>query len=97
MSINDPRAFQGYTLVASMGSTITYLIDMDGRVVQRWEDDSPLAASVYLLENGHLLRTSMAGRGPFGRGGGPPGPSGPPRPDGRPPRRDIPVSGGGSR
>jgi hypothetical protein len=58
----------------------TYLIDMEGRVVRSWQSDYPLAGSVYLLENGHLLRTGMAGGGPGGpRGrGGPPGRGGGP-------------------
>jgi len=66
-----------------MGSPTTYLIDMEGKVVQEWENDFPLATTAYLLENGHLLRTAMARRGPSRPGGGPP------RRDGGPPRRDA--------
>ncbi len=57
LSINDPQAFQGYSLVAPLNSTTTYLIDMKGHVVNRWESEFSLGASAYLLENGHLLRT----------------------------------------
>ncbi|MBN1851637.1 MAG: aryl-sulfate sulfotransferase [Pirellulales bacterium] len=71
--IHDPSAFQGYTLIASMGSMDTYLIDMDGRVVKTWHSEYPLPASVYLLENGHLLRTGMSRVGPPAPSGGPPG------------------------
>ena len=39
LSINDPKAFQGYTLLAPMMSTKTYLLDMEGRVVRTWESD----------------------------------------------------------
>ncbi len=34
VTINKPAAFQGYTLLAAMGATKTYLIDMDGKVVR---------------------------------------------------------------
>ena len=57
---NDPAAFQGYTLVAPMMSTETYLIDMQGRVVHSWKSDHPPALSAYLLENGHLLRPARS-------------------------------------
>ena len=56
LSLNDPRAFQGYTLFAPLASTKTYLINMQGRVVRTWESDCTPALGAYLLENGHLLR-----------------------------------------
>src|SRR5690349_15040947 len=55
--INDPRAFQGYTLFAPLMGTKTYLIDMQGHVVRSWDSKCNPAASAYLLDNGHLLRT----------------------------------------
>jgi len=61
--LNKQGAFQGYTLFAPIGSTTTYLIDMEGRVVHQWESDYPPGQSVYLLENGHLLRTANPGPG----------------------------------
>jgi hypothetical protein len=94
---NDPRAFQGYTLFAPMGSTTTHLIDMEGRVAHTWRSDYPLAASVYLLENGHLLRTGMAGGGPPGRGGGPTGRGGGPPGRVGGPRGFIGGGGAGGR
>ena len=54
--INSPKAFQGYTLIAPMASTSTYLIDMEGKVVRTWASDCFPALSATLLENGHLLR-----------------------------------------
>ena len=51
---NDPKAFQGYTLIAPLNSPKTYLIDMQGRVVKTWEHKTP-ALSASLLDNGHLL------------------------------------------
>ena len=74
LSVNEPGACQGYSLVAPMTSRTTYLIDMEGRVVHTWESDYTPALSAYLLENGHLLRTgaergraAMGGAGSGGR------------------------------
>src|SRR5262249_25314250 len=64
LALNDPKALQGYTLIAPMGSPKAYLIDMQGRVVHSWTTEGPPALSTYLLENGNLLRTGNA------RGGG---------------------------
>ncbi len=67
--VNDPRASQGYTLLAPANSTNTYLIDMQGRVVQTWKSDCLPGLSTYLLENGHLLRTGQVRNPPFFGGG----------------------------
>src|SRR5262249_31322672 len=68
LCINDPSAFQGYTLLSPMTSARTYLIDMDGKVVRTWESGCYPALSAYLLENGHLLRTGTVemDKRPFG-------------------------------
>ena len=58
LQLNDPGAFQGYTLVAPLNSTKTWLIDMEGRVVHTWESKYTAGQDAYLLENGHLLRTA---------------------------------------
>lgn len=55
--VNEPGSFQGYTLLAPMHSTKTYLLDMQGRVVKTWESDCTPGQSAMLLENGHLLRS----------------------------------------
>ena len=52
VTVNTPAAFPGYTLVAPMNSTSTYLIDMEGRIVNEWKSDYTPALSAYLLENG---------------------------------------------
>jgi hypothetical protein len=67
--VHDPRACKGYTLLASSASHLTYLIDMDGRVVNTWKSDCNPGASAYLLENGHLLRTGEVKKRPFFGGG----------------------------
>lgn len=69
VSISKPTAYQGYSLVAPMNSTSTYLIDMDGRIVHEWKSDYTPAFSAYLLEDGHLLRPANSRRGDFGSPG----------------------------
>jgi len=71
LSINDPRAFQGYTLLNTMNSKKAYLIDMQGRVVQTWETNSTSVGCAYLLENGHLLRPASLDGAEKSFGGGP--------------------------
>jgi Arylsulfotransferase (ASST) len=67
--VNEEKAFQGYTLLASSNSTNTYLIDTQGRVVQTWKSDCMPGLSAYLLENGNLLRTGQVKNPPFFGGG----------------------------
>ena len=62
-------AFPGYTLVAPLQSTDTTLVDMQGNVVHRWKSDAPPGQSVYLTEQGHLLRAERVDNEVF-RGGG---------------------------
>ncbi len=59
--LNDPRALQGFTLLAPMDSRNTYLLDMEGKVVHTWKSDCPPALCPLLLENGHLLRPGSIG------------------------------------
>lgn len=55
---NDTSAFNGYTLFAPLGDTKTYLIDNCGYIVKDWASSNYTpGASVYLLEDGSLLRT----------------------------------------
>jgi hypothetical protein len=56
----DPGSFEGYTLFGPMPSGATYLIDNYGRIVNSWESDYIPNLSVYLLENGNLLRSSKS-------------------------------------
>jgi hypothetical protein len=60
----------GYVLFSPLLSTITYLIDTNGAVVHLWKSDFPPGASVYLLDNGHLLRPARDPELPFFTGGG---------------------------
>jgi hypothetical protein len=70
LQVNDPKALQGYTLMAPIMSNKTYLLDMQGRVVRTWESESSGAGSTYLLENGHLLRYAKLAQQAFGDGPG---------------------------
>jgi len=51
-------SFNGYTLFAPNSSTSTYLINNDGLLINQWTSDYVPGLSVYLLENGNLLRSS---------------------------------------
>jgi hypothetical protein len=69
--VNDTaKSWKGYTLFAPKHFTSTYLIDNAGKVVHTWTGClyEP-GQSVYLLENGHLLRSCMT-KGPLSTGGG---------------------------
>ncbi len=65
--VNTEEAYNGYTLFSN--NRTTYLIDNCGFVINTWESNTLPGASVYLLENGNLLRTGRIGS-PFSGGGG---------------------------
>lgn len=68
--LNTSQAFNGYTLFAPKHNTATYLIDNTGQVVHAWTASQyEPGQSVYLLENGHLLRACMT-KGRLSTGGG---------------------------
>jgi hypothetical protein len=70
---NLHAAFQGYTVVAPLRSTSTYLVDMEGEVVHEWESEYTPTFGVHLLANGDLLRAGYDSNNPHfkvgGRGG----------------------------
>ena len=66
---NDASSFNGYTLFSPNTSTETYLINNCGQVVHQWSSTFTPAASVYLLENGNLLRTGKIANDDIGFGG----------------------------
>jgi len=49
----------GYVLFAPMASTTTYLINKCGEKVHQWKSNYSPGVSVYLLPDGHLLRTGI--------------------------------------
>src|SRR6185295_8038231 len=62
-------ASAGYTLLAPLRSASTYLVDLNGNVVHEWKSDATPGHSVYLLENGHLLRAEQVENDTFHGGG----------------------------
>jgi hypothetical protein len=71
LSLNAPGAFQGYTLISPLMFKKSYLIDMNGKVVNSWETNCDPATCAYLLENGNLLRPGSLGEESKPFGGGP--------------------------
>ncbi len=56
LMINSPESNNGYTLFSA--NLKTFLIDNCGFIINQWNSDYPPGLSVYLLENGDLIRTS---------------------------------------
>jgi hypothetical protein len=59
--VNDTaNVYKGYTLFAPKQNTMTYLINNEGLIMNKWTASKyPPGQSVYLLENGNLLRACM--------------------------------------
>jgi len=68
--INDKDSFEGYTLFSPEYYFTTYLINNSGEIVKKWKSDYVQCAQCYLLENGNLLRASLARINPYFPGGG---------------------------
>jgi hypothetical protein len=64
------ESFNGFTLYSPMVSPKTFLINNSGGTVHTWDSTYKPALSVYLLENGNLLRTAFPGYSPRFWGGG---------------------------
>lgn len=68
--LNDTfKSFKGYTLFSPLSHTTTYLINNEGQKVHSWESSYTPGNSVYLLENGNLLRTGRVNSTSFNGGG----------------------------
>jgi len=70
--INDDSSYNGYTLFAPKHFTTTHLMDNNGNILHSWvKSQYEPGQSVYLLENGNLLRTCfMKGTNTGGGEGG---------------------------
>ena len=66
---NTPQSYDGYTLIGPSTNDTTYLIDNCGEKVHTWVTNTIPGNTVYLLDNGILLRTGMAKNEKF-KGGG---------------------------
>lgn len=60
----------GHVLIAPNDSKTTYLLNKAGEVLKTWESDYPPGRSVYLLDNGNLLRGAQEPDPPVFKGGG---------------------------
>jgi hypothetical protein len=69
-SWSTDESYNGYTLYSPMVSLKTFLINNNGTTIHTWESNYKPALSVYLLENGDLLRTAFPGYSPRFWGGG---------------------------
>ena len=65
----NSAAQDGYTLFAPLQSTNTYLIDNCGLLINSWTSDLRPGSSVYLLEDGSLLRAERLDGTMFNAGG----------------------------
>ena len=54
--INLEQATPGYVLFSPANSGRTYLIDNDGQVINRWQSNHGTGHSVYMRENGNVVR-----------------------------------------
>ena len=59
--VNEPEAFDGYTLFNRRQSKTVYLLDIQGRVVHRWDLDADTLFT-RLLENGNILTFAILTR-----------------------------------
>jgi len=67
---NDPGSFDGYTLFNSLRNNTTYLMNNQGLQIRSWQSNYVVGNSVYLLEDGTLLRTADPGGNPVFIAGG---------------------------
>ena len=59
--LNDPAAYNGYTLLAPLNYPTTYLINNEGQIVHSWESLIVPRFAAYLREDGLLLRSTLGG------------------------------------
>ena len=67
--INSAGSYNGYTLLAPLTSNQTYLLNNCGEVINQWTSAYFPGNSVYLLENGNLLRAGRAANQTINFGG----------------------------
>ncbi len=70
LKYNAEKSYGGYTLFSPMiNSKTTYLIDMEGNMVHKWDTQYRPGAYAMLLENGNLLRGGVVEGAPCAIGG----------------------------
>jgi hypothetical protein len=70
LKLATPAALDGYTLFSPIMSGTTFLIDMQGQIVHRWDTGLAPGNMAYLLDNGNLLRGVRDNDNPRFFGGG---------------------------
>ncbi|MFT7487438.1 MAG: hypothetical protein ACI9F9_003299 [Candidatus Paceibacteria bacterium] len=60
----------GLLLISPLKDQSTYLLDAQGEIAHRWDLDLPPGNSVYLMDDGDLLRCARLGDNPVFHGGG---------------------------
>ncbi len=70
LKTNADGAFDGYTLFTPLRGQSTYLVNMAGEKVHEWKHETSPGNSVYLLDNGELLRCARVEDAPVFSGGG---------------------------
>ena len=63
---NSNKAYAGATLFSPLFYKVTYLIDLNGKVLHEWQLDGIPGAYAYLLPNGNLLAATLTPGGPDG-------------------------------
>ena len=63
--MGETTPFDGYTLFQPLRSRSVYLVDMKGGLAHRWQTEYLPGQSVYMVENGHLLRAARRRRQRF--------------------------------
>lgn len=66
LSHDRNRATPGYTIFTPLGFETTYLINMSGDLVHKWDLPGTVGNYAYLLENGNLLAAIRTADGPAG-------------------------------
>ncbi len=70
LRLNSGGAEPGYVIYAPLLSDTTYLIDAQGIVVHTWKSDYSPSGTIYLMDNGNLLRGAREPKIEFFKGGG---------------------------
>lgn len=69
LTINTGEVAEGYILIPILQSKSTILLSNDGRIVKYWDNERYSANSVYLTDNGDLIRPTQLSEVPFGPAG----------------------------
>lgn len=68
--LNSAGATPGHILFSPLASSTTYLINLEGQVVNTWESEYGPSGWVYLKENGNMIRGGRDPEAPVFGGGG---------------------------